>query len=97
MCFGISTPEVTALELVGYPSQAGRLDNVATVPSDLAEEMAADKLLEAARLSPVSWSQRVGYLLELGGQGELAQALGPFAGRESRISQCKRSGVVQIH
>ena len=70
-----STPEVTALELVGYPGHAGGLDNVATVLSDLAEEMAADKLLKASRLSPMSWSQRLGYLLELIGQGELAQSL----------------------
>ena len=60
-----STPEVTALELVGYPNHAGGLDNVTTVLSELAEEMAPDRLLETARLSPTSWAQRLGYLLEL--------------------------------
>jgi predicted transcriptional regulator of viral defense system len=79
-----STPELTALELVGYPNQAGGLDNVATVLSDLAEEMAANKLLEAARLSPLSWSQRLGYLLELVGQGKLTQALGPYVREHAR-------------
>ncbi len=73
-----SAPEVTALELVGYPNHAGGLSNVATVLSELSEEMSADKLLAAARLCPVGWSQRLGHLLELVGQDELSEALGPF-------------------
>ncbi len=79
-----STPEVTALELVGYPNHAGGLNNVATILSELADEMVAYKLLEAARLSPLSWSQRLGYLLELVGEGEIAQALGPFVRKHAR-------------
>ncbi len=79
-----STPEVTALELVGYPNRAGGLSNVATVLSELAEEMDAGKLLEAAHLSPVSWSQRLGYLFELLGQGNLARALAPFVQQQAR-------------
>jgi hypothetical protein len=39
-----STPEGTALELVGYPNRAGGLDNVATVLSELSEEMVAERL-----------------------------------------------------
>ena len=73
-----STPEVTALELVGYPNHAGGLNNVATVLAELSEEMTAGDLLRAARLSPVSWSQRLVYLLELVGRGGLAQALRPY-------------------
>jgi predicted transcriptional regulator of viral defense system len=73
-----STPEVTALELVGYPKHAGGLDNVTTVLSELAEEMAPDRLFEAARLSPTSWAQRLGYLMELGGHKDLAQTLEGF-------------------
>ena len=73
-----SSPEVTALELVGYPNHAGGLDNVATVLSELSEEMAADRLLEAAKLCPVSWSQRLGHLLILVGQEDLASSLDPF-------------------
>ncbi|MBW2700113.1 MAG: type IV toxin-antitoxin system AbiEi family antitoxin [Deltaproteobacteria bacterium] len=73
-----STPEITALELVGYPHHAGGLNNVATVLSELSEEMAADKLLEAAKLCPLSWSQRLGHILELVGQKKFAQVLAPF-------------------
>jgi len=73
-----ATPEVTALELVGYPSHAGGLSNVATVVAELAEGLDAGRLLDVARLSPISWSQRLGYLLELVGREELARTIGPF-------------------
>jgi len=79
-----STPETTALELVGYPSRAAGLDNVATVLRDLAEEMAADRLIEAAGLSPVSWSQRLGYLLDRVGEPALAGSLRPFVAARAR-------------
>jgi predicted transcriptional regulator of viral defense system len=80
-----SSPEVTALELVGYPHHAGGMNNVATVLADLSEEMDAKKLVEAARLSPVGWSQRLGYLLELVERQDLADALAPF------VEKCARS------
>jgi len=73
-----ATPEVTALELVGYPSHAGGLSNVATVVAELAEGLDAGRLLDVARLSPISWSQRLGYLLELVGREELARTIEPF-------------------
>ncbi|NOY90243.1 MAG: hypothetical protein GXP55_03460 [Deltaproteobacteria bacterium] len=79
-----STPEVTALELVGYPGHAGGLNNVATVLAELAEEMAGDELLDVAKLCPVSWSQRLGYLLELVGQDAMAAALHPFVTNNAR-------------
>jgi predicted transcriptional regulator of viral defense system len=75
---------VTALELVGYPNHAGGLNNVATVLSELAENLDAGKLLEVARLSPVSWSQRLGYILELVGQEDLAKAIAPFVQEQAR-------------
>lgn len=70
-----STPEVTALELVGYPKHAAGISNAATVLAELAEEMKSGPLLEVARLSPIAWSQRLGYLLEQVGQEKLASAL----------------------
>ena len=47
--------------------------------------MDAKKLVEAAEMSPVGWSQRLGYLLELVDQQELAGALAPF------VEKCARS------
>ncbi len=80
----ISTPAVTALELVGYPRRAGGLNNVATVLVELCEELEPESLAEAARLSPVSWAQRLGYLLESLGQQSLAAALAPVVEEEAR-------------
>jgi predicted transcriptional regulator of viral defense system len=63
---------------VGYPGRSGGLDHVAKVLYDLAEEMDADRLLTAARRCPVSWSQRLGYLLEHLGHDEPLDVLEPF-------------------
>lgn len=79
-----STPEVTALELVGYPHQSGGLSNVATVLGELSEEINPNKLLEAARLSPLSWSQRLGYLLERVDQPGLAESLAKYVDMNAR-------------
>jgi len=79
-----STAEVTALDLVGYPGHAGGLNNVATVLAELSEEMAADRLLEVAKLCPVSWSQRLGHLLEFVGQEDIAASLAPFVLENAR-------------
>jgi predicted transcriptional regulator of viral defense system len=79
-----ATPEGTALELVGYPRQSGGLSNVATVLAELAESIDGDKLLGAAELCPVGWSQRLGYLLELVEQKELSAVLEPFVQEHAR-------------
>jgi len=79
-----ATPEATALELVGYPKHAGGLSNVATIVGELAESLDAGKLLEVARQSPISWSQRLGYILELVGREDLAKALEPFVQEQAR-------------
>lgn len=72
-----ATPEVTGLEMVGYPNHCGGLNNVATVLSELAEAMTAQALTEVAEMSPVSWAQRLGYLMERQGKEALAAALDP--------------------
>ncbi len=71
----VASAEATALELVGYADHAGGLDNVATVLADLAEAIDAFRLFEAARLCPIAWVQRLGYLLELIEREELASSL----------------------
>jgi predicted transcriptional regulator of viral defense system len=73
-----SPPEVTALELTGYPRQSGGLSNVATVVAELSESIDQERLLAAAKLCPIGWSQRLGYLLELAEKKELAAVLEPF-------------------
>lgn len=71
----IASPETTALELVGYADRCGGLDNVATIVADLVDVVDASKLLDVARLCPLAWTQRLGYLLDLTGHANVADAL----------------------
>lgn len=71
----VAAPAATALELIGYADQCGGLDNVASVLPELAEVIDPERLLEAARLCPIAWAQRLGYMLELVNKSELAAAL----------------------
>ena len=71
----VSTPEATAIDLVGYHHHAGGLDQVATILSELAERIDPDKLASAAETAPISWAQRLGFLLDHVGAGEKASAL----------------------
>jgi predicted transcriptional regulator of viral defense system len=63
----VSTVEATAVDLVGYEHIVGGLDQVATLVSELAEKIDPNRLAAAARTAPVSWAQRLGYILELVG------------------------------
>ena len=71
----VSSPEATALELVGYIRHSGGLDNVTTVLAELAEGIDQDRLQAEASRSPVSWSQRLGYILNFLGADDLAKGL----------------------
>jgi predicted transcriptional regulator of viral defense system len=73
----VASPEATALELVGYAEQCGGLDNVAAVVDELSETLEAERLVAAARLCPIAWAQRLGYLLDLSGHGPLGDMLAP--------------------
>jgi predicted transcriptional regulator of viral defense system len=68
----VSTVEATAVDLVGYERIVGGLDQVATLLSELAEKIDRKRLVAAAHTAPISWAQRLGYLLEL--VGATAQA-----------------------
>lgn len=68
--FAVSTPEVTAFDLVAYQNQAAGIDNVATVLSELADKISASKLLAASKDFEVAAVQRLGFLLaQLGAVG----------------------------
>lgn len=79
-----SSPEGTAVDLVGYERRVGGLDNVATVLSELAEHLDPERLLAAAQTAPVSWAQRLGYLLELVGAADRVMLLKEYVRREAR-------------
>jgi predicted transcriptional regulator of viral defense system len=68
----VSTPEATAVDLVGYPGHIGGLDQTATILSELAEKLDPEKLAMAAQNAPMPWGQRLGYLLEkFGGEDRI--------------------------
>jgi hypothetical protein len=71
----VTSPEATALELVGYSDQCGGLDNVASVLTELIDRLEALKLLAAARLCPIVWVQRLGYLLDFAKHEDLGDVL----------------------
>lgn len=90
----ISTPEATALDLVRYVAVAGHLSNVATVLSELGEQIDPDKLVAVALETGVEISvvQRLGYLLDLVEVGEVAAPLAAWVRRRSPRLVSLRSG-----
>ena len=81
-----STPEATALDLVGYQHHAGGLNHVATVLAELAERIDPEKLAAAAGIAPVPWAQRLGYLLENVGGGEKTAPLRAYVRKQVQRS-----------
>ncbi len=71
----LSSPELTALDLLRYLHVAGSIDAIATVLSDLATRMKADKLASLARQFERTVIQRLGYLLERLGHEQVAGPL----------------------
>lgn len=63
----ISTPEITALDLVRYMKSIGHLNHIATVLSELHETLDATQLLNILKSDMLENAtiQRLGYLLEL--------------------------------
>ena len=61
----VSSPELTALDLVYYFDQSGGINRITTVLEELSESIDADKLLNIAKnFSSVTTVQRLGFLLE---------------------------------
>jgi predicted transcriptional regulator of viral defense system len=80
----VSTPEATAVDLIGYPDHIGGLDQAATVLSELAERLDPGKLVAAAQTAPIPWAQRLGYLLVKAGAGQRAVALKSYVQQNAR-------------
>jgi predicted transcriptional regulator of viral defense system len=71
----VSSPELTALDLLRYIHIVGGIDAVATVLADLGEKIDGDKLAAMAGHFDRATVQRLGYLLDRLGQAGHAQAL----------------------
>jgi predicted transcriptional regulator of viral defense system len=80
----VSTPEATALDLIGYEARIGGLDAVATLLTELSDKLDAGKLAALAPIVPLPWVQRLGYMLERIGQSPSAQALKGYVRKHAR-------------
>lgn len=80
----VSTPEATAIDLAGYAKHAGGLDHVATVLSELVEEIDPALLVAAAATSPLTWVQRLGYMLDLVGAEDAAENIHEYVRGHAR-------------
>ena len=82
----VSTPESTAVDLVGYCRHVGGLEQVATILSELAEQIDPQKLVTAAQTAPITWAQRLGYLLALVDHHEQTTLLKTYVKNEARAT-----------
>ncbi len=61
----VSSPEVTAMDILYNVKRSGGLNNVATILSELIESIDPDRLIELAKQTgKVTWLQRFGLILE---------------------------------
>jgi predicted transcriptional regulator of viral defense system len=82
----VSTPEATAIDIVGYPNHIGGLDQAATVLAELAEKLDPEKLVVAAKTAPLPWAQRLGYLLVKADAADRAEKLKAYVQEQARES-----------
>lgn len=71
----VASPETAAFDLVRFFSAAGHWNNIATVLSELAEKIDRDRLLEITPHVRLPDVQRLGYLLTIIGEDQLADPL----------------------
>ncbi len=82
----VATPETTAFDLVRYPAAAGHWGNVTLVLAELAERMDSASLLQVAEQVGLPDVQRLGYLLEMLGEGDLVDSMADWLGsRRPRV------------
>ena len=77
----VASVEATALDLIGYPSHLGGLDNAATVLAELGEKLdptGCSRRSRRAKSAPVSWSQRLGHVLDVTGHEDKTAPLAAF-------------------
>ena len=82
----VSTPEATALDLVGYQQSIGGLDHIATVLAELASMLNPTRLADSAKAAPLPWAQRLGFLLEQVGAAKKVKPLKSYVEAVARQS-----------
>jgi len=71
----LSSPELTALDVVRYPRSAAGIDNIATVLTELAERLGRRRLASLSAAFEKAVVQRLGHLLGRLGQAPIAEAM----------------------
>ena len=74
----VSSPELTALDLLRYAHNVGSIDVIATVLADLGDKIDSEKLAALAPAFERSVIQRLGYLLDRVEHAEQAAGLHAF-------------------
>ncbi len=78
----ISSPELTAFEILRYPRSIGMVDSMATVLAELGEVLGPEKLAVLAPAFERSIVQRLGYMLDWFNFETLADSLQCFLGQQ---------------
>ncbi|MGD9657783.1 MAG: type IV toxin-antitoxin system AbiEi family antitoxin [Methylocystis sp.] len=76
----ISTPELTAFDMLRYAHVVGGIDAIATVLSDLKEKLDGQRLASLAPHMERAYVQRLGYLLERLDRADAAAPLHDYLG-----------------
>lgn len=71
----ISSAALTAFDLLRYPQASGGVDNIATVLSDLGSAIDPEQLEALSVVMERPVVQRLGYLLDLLGHGQVAESM----------------------
>ncbi|HQT85100.1 MULTISPECIES: type IV toxin-antitoxin system AbiEi family antitoxin [Acidiphilium] len=71
----LSSPELTALDLVRYPQSGAGLNNIATVLSELAERLQPEKLASLSGAFEKAIVQRLGHMLGRLGYPQIAEPM----------------------
>lgn len=82
----VSTPETTALDLVGYANHAGGIARVAEIIARLSASIDGARLVTAAKLVPPPWAQRLGFLLDRAGASDKTDPLAAWVQTHTRQS-----------
>ncbi len=94
--FLVSTPEVTAMDLVTYPQHCAGINHVATILSDLVEKIIPEKLLKLVELThELAWLQRLGYLLDFLNEEKMASVIKKYL-TQQRTQPCALQSSVSI-
>jgi hypothetical protein len=82
----VSTPEVTALDLISYASSIGGFDRAVETLMPIVPLMRADRLREAMKAENApGMAQRLGFLFETAGNVKLANIIHKWIPRSRRL------------